>query len=516
MIINKKTLAVVFFAGFIFLAMTSAPIQAEKIAFVRENNIWVANLDGSTPKQLTFSGKMKDPANFFPNLALSPDGQRIAYSDMQDIYLLATGGGEPVKLNLPGMKRAENPFFSSDGGKLLFLGTMNANASEPQNKASELETSSISMVELDSGKVKNIVVTTYNPEMNSPYLLPSLSPSGGLIAVQDGATDYSGGFGILNEAGKFFFHFPSGTADYTPYWRPLFSADGKKILCFSPATNVKGADTVYLVDIDRGTKKQVVKGLWPTFVDSGKAIVYERWNVHSINRDKSSKSDLWLLELREGAQPKKIIANAASPAGQTLSKVQSTQPGIDTQLLVGPEAVWKVPSHLFGKFTDCDEDLECLMKVMKQGGASPQAMAFTRMMKANCYLEKFTKTGKVDLAYVFFPSRANTNGAYVLVNGSPPMVSTENVEQFSIDITKDPLYTSLSRKYRELGLWDPAVFKQMETLPDGGQRFIFAYALINGPHAGKQVGWVLVAFDFDGQGRFLHSKLVRLTRENSE
>jgi hypothetical protein len=153
---------------------------------------------------------------------------------------------------------------------------------------------------------------------------------------------------------------------------------------------------------------------------------------------------------------------------------------------------------------------------MKQGGASPQAMAFTRMMKANCYLEKFTKMGKVDLAYVFFPHRANTNGAYFLVNGSPPLISTENVEKYSIDITKDPLYASLSRKYRELGLWDPAVFQQMETLPGGGQRFIFAYYLIDGPHAGEVAGSVLVAFDFDGQGRYLKTRLVRLTRKIPE
>ena len=331
-IINKKTMAAIIFAEIIFLALTATAIQAEKIAFVRGKNIWIANLDGSTQKQLTFSGKMRDPANFFPSLALSPDGQRIAYSDMKDIYLISTSGGEPVKLNLPGMKRADHPFFSSDGRKLLFLGTMKANASAAKNKALELETSSISMVELDSGKVNNIVVTPYNSEDFPPYNLPSLSPSGRLIAIQDGATDYSGGFGILTETGKMFFHFPPGAADDTPYWRPLFSADGKKILCFSPATNGKGSDIIYLVDIDRGTKRRVAEGLWPTFVDNGRAIVFERWNVHSIERNKSSKSDLWLLELREGAQPKKIIANAASPAGQTLRKVQATEPDINTQL----------------------------------------------------------------------------------------------------------------------------------------------------------------------------------------
>jgi hypothetical protein len=187
---------------------------------------------------------------------------------------------------------------------------------------------------------------------------------------------------------------------------------------------------------------------------------------------------------------------------------------------VGPQAVWELPSHLFGSFTNCGEDLECLMSVMKQGGASPQAMAFTRMMKDNCYLEKFKKMGRVDLAYVFYPGRANTNWAYFLVNGSPPMISTEEVHlttqgqgKFSLNITKDPLYASLSQRYRRLGLWPPAVFQQMQPLPDGGQRFIFAYALIDGPHAGKVAGSALVAFDFDGQGRFLQTRLVRLTQE---
>jgi hypothetical protein len=421
--INKKTMAMIILAAFIFLALASAAIPAEKIAFVRENNIWIANLDGGTQKQLTFSGKMKDPANFFPNLALSPDGQRIAYADMKDIYLLPTSGGESVNL-IFGMKSADNPWFSSDGSKLLFLGTLKANARAAKNKASEKETSSISMVELDSGKVNNIVVTTYNPEMNHPYLLPALSPSGGSIAIQDGASDYSGGFGILNETGKVFFHFPPGAGDETPYWRPLFSADGKKILCFSPATNSKGSDIISLVDIDDGIKRKVAEGLWPTL--STTAGPSSRALERSFRREEQVlKIRSWPLELREGAQPKKIIANAASPAGQTIGqtikKVEDSKPDSNTQ--VGPEAVWKLPDNFYASFAGCNEDLECLMTVMKKGGASPQAMAFTRMMKDNCYLEKFKEMGKVDLAYVFYPSRANTNWAYFLVNGSPAMIS---------------------------------------------------------------------------------------------
>lgn len=187
---------------------------------------------------------------------------------------------------------------------------------------------------------------------------------------------------------------------------------------------------------------------------------------------------------------------------------------------VGPQAVWKLPDQLLSRFQECGDRIECLLAVMRQGGASAQAMAFTRMMKDNCYLAEFKNMGKVDLAFVDYPGRANTNGAYFLVNGAPPMISTEDIhenakkrDKFYININKDPTYASLSRRYRNLGLWPPAVFKQMQILPDGGQRFIFAYYLIDGPHAGEVAGSAIVAFDFDGQGRFVQTRLVRITRE---
>jgi hypothetical protein len=187
---------------------------------------------------------------------------------------------------------------------------------------------------------------------------------------------------------------------------------------------------------------------------------------------------------------------------------------------IGPQAVWKLPDQLLGRFQKCGDQRECLMAVMRQGGASSQAMAFTMMMKDNCFLSEFKKMGKVDLAFVAYPGRANTNGAYFMVNGTPPMISTEEVNEnsknenkFYININKDPLYSSLSTRYRNLGLWPPALFKQLQTLPNGGQRFIFAYYLIDGPHAGEKVGSALVAFDFDGNGRFLQTRLLSLTRE---
>jgi hypothetical protein len=53
MIINQKTMAAIILGPVIFLALTSAAIQAEKIAFVRENNIWLH----CCPVEITYDSK---------------------------------------------------------------------------------------------------------------------------------------------------------------------------------------------------------------------------------------------------------------------------------------------------------------------------------------------------------------------------------------------------------------------------------------------------------------------------
>lgn len=188
------------------------------------------------------------------------------------------------------------------------------------------------------------------------------------------------------------------------------------------------------------------------------------------------------------------------------------EPAASLSAPVGPQAVWQLPENLVQKFRDCALRLECLAAVMRQGGASPAAIAFTRMIKGEGYLESFQEMGLVGLASVAYPVRANTNQAYFLVNGTPPLISVEELG-WQIDISKDPLYPSLLKEFPKIMIWGGgAEFQAMQPLPGGGQRFIFAYYLLNGCHACEVGGSAQVALDFDARARFLGTKLLGLSR----
>jgi hypothetical protein len=84
-----------------------------------------------------------------------------------------------------------------------------------------------------------------------------------------------------------------------------------------------------------------------------------------------------------------------------------------------------------------------------------------------------------------------------------------------IDIRKDPLYPAIARKSPRVELWGHADFKAMQALPGGGQRFIFSFVLLNGCHTCEVAGYAQVAFDFTAAGRFLGTKLLRLTEKGA-
>ncbi|MBC7364054.1 MAG: PD40 domain-containing protein [Candidatus Aminicenantes bacterium] len=144
-------------------AMLSRPaIGPDKIAFVYANQLWVADLDGKSPRQLTVDLLVQGTPVF------SPDGKWIAFSAEHngniDVYLMPAEGGQSRRLTWhPGPDLVQD--FSPCGKKIFFTSTRNAYA----RGASNLYTLSI-----DGGFPEQIMI---------PYVYRAkVSPDGQLIA----------------------------------------------------------------------------------------------------------------------------------------------------------------------------------------------------------------------------------------------------------------------------------------------------------------------------------------------
>ncbi len=185
---------------------------------------------------------------------------------------------------------------------------------------------------------------------------------------------------------------------------------------------------------------------------------------------------------------------------------------------VGPEAQWSAPRDAISVIhRECDTLAgpalgDCFLSVMGKLGASPQAVAFARRMESAAYLQEFRNTGLVDVALVFYPFRANENHGCLLVNGEPPIIDVDDLQQLpQDDLRADSTYRTLAGKYR-ITIWaadrtgrsGPAVLQ----LPGGGQRFAVRYVLRDFCHACEVVGGATFAFDFDAGGGFLGKRLL--------
>ena len=154
---------------------------------------------------------------------------------------------------------------------------------------------------------------------------------------------------------------------------------------------------------------------------------------------------------------------------------------------------------------------ECFVAQMQKGGASPEAIAFTKLTDNTGYLRDFRDTGRVDVAYVNYPFRANENQGCLLVNGNPRVIDVDDTSDIpKDDLLKNARYAELAQKYPDITIFpgdrNGTDYPAIEKLPDGGQRFIVTYRLLNGCHACERVGNVSFAFDFDRAGKLIGRK----------
>jgi TolB protein len=224
-----------------------------------------------------------------------------------------TAGGRPEELTTKGFSGAQYPSFSPDGKSIVFVGMSEVRNKKTKDFDAVYATMSVAVLDLQTGVAKSIV-SRKNVLLDAGYVYshPSFSPDNRLIAFQQSGSDVSGGFSVIDLSGKTVFHYPKSGSDSTPFWRPQFSPDGKQILCFSPATSEDAVDSIFMINMNTGLKQRIAEGANPLFVENGKAIVFERW-LNKWSSEGNAKSDLWYLEIREGAQMKKILDGASQP-----------------------------------------------------------------------------------------------------------------------------------------------------------------------------------------------------------
>lgn len=188
---------------------------------------------------------------------------------------------------------------------------------------------------------------------------------------------------------------------------------------------------------------------------------------------------------------------------------------------IGPQAVWDPGSTVVSEVRQGCAQLsfpqlgECFANGMKRAGASPEAVAFTHLLKNDAYLHKFVRAGGPDIAFVSFPFRANQNDGCLFVNGDPPFINVDDLRELPQEqMKKDPAYLSLLAQYPNVMLWpgDRGDVSTVKVLPlaASGRRFLVSYMLLNGCHACARLATVWFQFDFDSAGKHIGAHYQRL------
>lgn len=189
---------------------------------------------------------------------------------------------------------------------------------------------------------------------------------------------------------------------------------------------------------------------------------------------------------------------------------------------VTSRAVWQADAETFQKArTACLSNPQshsvddCFAQQVQKAGASPEALVFMKRLHNDAYLAKFQDTGRVSIAWIMYPFRANSNTGFLLVNGTPSLVDIDDLSRLPrTKLKSDPGWVTLIAKHPQATLWpgdrSGMTGVKVESLPGGGQRFIAEYLVLEGCHACARLARVHYAFEFDDMGRLLGARFVDL------
>lgn len=186
---------------------------------------------------------------------------------------------------------------------------------------------------------------------------------------------------------------------------------------------------------------------------------------------------------------------------------------------IEPDAVWKPPADFRSKVdAKCGNAADfgaCFVAQMRAAGAPQAALAFAGRTDNRGYATSFRETGIVDIVHAEYPYRANENALVFLVNGRPPMIDVDDLSRIDQkNLGTNAAYAALLSKYPALSLFPadrrPGRGPGAAKLRSGGQRFVVTYVLKDGCHACAVVGDARIGFDFDVEGKFVGTDVLRV------
>lgn len=183
---------------------------------------------------------------------------------------------------------------------------------------------------------------------------------------------------------------------------------------------------------------------------------------------------------------------------------------------LGPDAVWDPLDNedrlLRVQACSIPKRTECVIATMEDLNATPEAVGFFRL--TGWFLSDFREMGPVDLGSILDPWRANSNGDFALLNGTPAVVILEDEgRKVESAIANDATYGTLVASFPDLLLWpNDNVFEMLDGSPQGGQRLLFQFYLVDGCHACVTGYMARVALDFASDGTYLSFGALSLCR----
>jgi len=195
---------------------------------------------------------------------------------------------------------------------------------------------------------------------------------------------------------------------------------------------------------------------------------------------------------------------------------------------IGDSALWNMPADFVATaHKACDSSppadfSKCFINQMSTAGASPDAVNFTRALfdrsKGDVgILTGFHAVGPIDIGWVTYPLRANTNYGLVLLNGDPKIVNAEDIHKLDHKGMEQSFqFQDVKRQFPKVDVWpgdrDGKTWPTSQTGPDGGLQFTIGYPLINGCHACAHEGTAIFTWNFDAKGKFKGTQFIGMTQ----